>query len=214
MIAQLLPPPVVTVETSADRSTVDLFPAELALVAKSVPKRQAEFSTARWCARQALGFLGVEPAPILPDERGAPQWPAGFVGSITHCNRYRAAAVAMDTDVLSLGIDAEPNEPLPDGVLEAVSLPEERAMLHALGADSSVCWDRLLFSAKESVYKAWYPPARKMLSFEEARLAISADGSFTATLLVPGPTVAGKPLTGFTGRWLANNGIVLTAIQL
>ncbi|MGO1054884.1 4'-phosphopantetheinyl transferase family protein [Crossiella sp. CA198] len=213
MINRLLPAPVVAVQTRVDQSTVDLFPAEEALLAKSVPKRRAEFTAARWCARQALAALGEPPAPILPDERGAPQWPTGFVGSITHCAGYRAAAVARSTDAHSLGIDAEPNEPLPEGVLEAVSLPEERTMLRRLGVDRSVSWDRLLFSAKESVYKAWYPHARKMLGFDEARLAIAADGTFTATLLVPGPIVAGQQLTGFTGRWLAEDGIVLTAIK-
>ena len=72
------------------------------------------------------------------------------------------------------------------------------------GASPGTCWDRLLFSAKESVYKAWFPLTRRWLGFEEADITIDpADGTFTARLLVPAPVAGGSPLTGFTGRWLA-----------
>jgi 4'-phosphopantetheinyl transferase EntD len=42
------------------------------------------------------------------------------------------------------------------GVLDRISLPDERAMLGDLAAPGPR-WDLLLFSAKESVYKAWFP---------------------------------------------------------
>lgn len=38
--------------------------------------------------------------------------------------------------------------------------------------------------------------------------------TFTARLLVPGPVVAGSPLTVLRGRWLADRGMVLTAIVI
>lgn len=77
---------------------------------------------------------------------------------MTHCDGYGAAALVRLTDLASLGIDAEPDGPLPDGVLESIALPAEVALLRRLGgARPGVHWDRLLFSAKESVYKAWYP---------------------------------------------------------
>ena len=57
--------------------------------------------------------------------------------------------------VVVLGLDAEPNEALPDGVLDMIALEDEKARLAELTAAApAVCWDRLLFSAKESVYKA------------------------------------------------------------
>jgi 4'-phosphopantetheinyl transferase EntD len=78
-----------------------------------------------------------------------------------------------------------------------------------------VSWDRLLFSAKESVYKAWFPLAGRWLGFEEAVITIDpAAGVFTARLLVPGPVTGGRPLTGFSGRWTAGHGLVLTAIAV
>jgi 4'-phosphopantetheinyl transferase EntD len=214
MIEELLRPPVVAVEAFADPPDGTLFPEEEAVIARAVDKRRREFTTARWCARRALARIDVPPAPILPGQRGAPGWPAGVVGSMTHCAGYRAAAVARAGDVVTIGVDAEPNEPLPEGVLTSVSDPQERAALAALARTApGVHWDRLLFSAKESVYKAWFPLARKWLGFEEAVVTIEpVAGAFAARLLVPGPVVAGERLSGFTGRWLARDGLVVTAI--
>ncbi|MER5625854.1 4'-phosphopantetheinyl transferase superfamily protein [Streptosporangium sp. NPDC002544] len=210
MIEKILPPWVASAESFDDPPGVTLFPEEEAVIARAVDKRRREFTTARHCARQALARIGLPPAPILPGERGAPGWPGGVVGAITHCAGYRAAAVSRDA--LTVGIDAEPHEPLPDGVLDAVSLEAERAAIARL--DGGVHWDRLLFSAKESVYKAWFPLARRWLGFEEAHLTFDPSGTFTARLLVPGPLVAGRELTGFTGRWLVADGLAVTSIAV
>ncbi len=216
MIETMLPAGVACAEVFGDPPGAVLFPEEQALLARAVHKRHREFTTGRSCARSALAALGVAPAPILPGDRGAPQWPPGIVGSITHCAGYRAAAVAHARDVLTIGLDAEPDEALPDGVLDAISLPGERALLRDLAvAAPGTCWDRVLFSAKESVYKAWFPLARRWLGFEDADITVNpADGTFEALLLVAAPTVGGSPLAGFTGRWLACDGLVLTAIAV
>lgn len=212
LLARILPEQAVTVETYADPPGVRLFPVEEAVVARAVEKRRREFATVRHCARTALERLGVPPAPILPGERGAPGWPEGVVGSMTHCEGFRGCAVARAADLHTIGLDAEPAAPLPDGVLDAISLPEERAGLRRLGPGAP--WDRLLFSAKESVYKAWFPLTRRFLQFHEARVELDPDGGFTATLLVAPPnTVAGR-LTGFTGRWTCHDGLVITAIAV
>ncbi|MBM9507590.1 4'-phosphopantetheinyl transferase family protein [Actinacidiphila acididurans] len=199
-----------------------LFPEEAVHVAKAVAKRRAEYAAGRACARAALAALGTEPGPILRDpQRGAPQWPAGVVGSITHCDGYRAAAVARATDILTLGIDAEPHGPLPEGVLDLVlSTPAERAALDDLTAVApALHWGRLLFSAKETVYKAWYPYHRRMLGFKEAELLFARDpgaadrGTYTARLLIPGPLLAeGTGPDVFSGRWIVRDGLVVTAI--
>jgi 4'-phosphopantetheinyl transferase EntD len=210
MIEQILPGGVVAVEVFDDPPGLVLYPEEEAVVARAVDKRRKEFAGGRHCARAALAELGLPPAPILPGERGSPVWPDGVAGSITHCDGYRAAAVSVD--VLSVGIDAEPHEPLPDGVLESISLPAEREMLTALGRDRH--WDRVLFSAKESVYKAWFPLARRWLGFEEARIDLDRDGGFSASLLVPGPRVNGTPLAGFRGRWRGAGGLIVTSVTV
>jgi 4'-phosphopantetheinyl transferase EntD len=216
VLEEILPSAVVAEEAFADPPGVPLFPEEAAAVANAVAKRRDEFTTARYCARAALRRLGVAPVPILPGERGAPRWPAGIVGSMTHCLGYRAAALARRRDVVTIGIDAEPHEALPDGVLGAISIEAERAMLARLALDAPrVHWDRLLFSAKESVYKAWYPLTGRWLDFAEADVAIDpALAGFTARLLVPGPVVAGREHREFAGRYLVRGGLVVTAIAV
>jgi 4'-phosphopantetheinyl transferase EntD len=214
MLEKILPAEAACAEAFADPPGIVLFPEEEALVARAVDKRRREFSTARGCARSALAALGVAPVPIPAGEKGSPQWPPGFVGSITHCAGYRAAAVARARDVLTIGLDAEPDQALPDRVLDVIALPGERARLHDLMASApGTCWDRLLFSAKESVYKAWFPLTRQWLDFGDADITVNpADGTFEARLLVTAPVVGGSPLTGFGGRWLACDGLILTAI--
>lgn len=216
MIEDILPPEVVAEEAFGDLPHVTLFPDEEAVIANAVGKRRMEFTTARACARAALARLGLPPVPIVPGSRGAPRWPAGVVGSITHCAGYRASAVARDRDVITVGLDAEPHGPLPDGVLAAVASPGEQARMAALAAARpQVSWDRMLFSAKESVYKAWFPLTGRWLGFEDASVDIDpARGTFTARLLVDGPVVNGAVLTGFTGRWLVGRGLVVTAIAI
>jgi 4'-phosphopantetheinyl transferase EntD len=213
VLEQILPPKVAVAEAFRDDPAAQLFAEEEAVVARAVDKRRQEFATVRACARAALAELGEPPAPILPGLRGAPQWPAGITGSITHCEGYRAAGVAKTRDVLVLGLDAEPNEALPGGILDVIALDKERAQIAGLGVtEPRVCWDRLLFCAKESVYKAWFPLTQRWLDFDAADITIEAGGAFTVQLLAPGPLVAGSPLTTLHGRWLANCGLVATAI--
>lgn len=213
MIEELLPSQVAAVEAFADPPDAFLFPQEAAAVARAVERRRREFTTVRHCARAAMDRLGLPPVPIIPGQRGAPGWPDGVVGSMTHCQGYRAAAVAHARDMATVGIDAEPHEPLPGDVGGLIMLPAEREQISALAAaEPDVCWDRLLFSAKESVYKAWYPLTARWLDFHEARVDLRPDNRFTAYLLVPGPVVSGRQWDRFHGRYLARDGIVVTVI--
>ncbi|MEY9995941.1 4'-phosphopantetheinyl transferase EntD [Streptomyces sp. V4I8] len=223
MIEELLPASVVTVEAYGDEEPANtaLYPEEEAVVARAVDKRRREFAVVRSCARRAMDKLGVPPQPILPGERGAPAWPAGLVGSMTHCDGYCAAALVRAADLASLGIDAEPHQTLPEGVLPAVALPAEAERLRRLSGDHpGVHWDRLLFSAKESVYKAWFPLTGKWLDFTEADIDVFTDpgeqgsGGFRARLLVPGPRVGDRRLDGFEGRWTVRRGLVATAVSV
>jgi 4'-phosphopantetheinyl transferase EntD len=117
--------------------------------------------------------------------------------------------------MLALGLDAEPDQQLPAGVLDLVATVDERARLGALAAAAPAPnWDRLLFCTKESVYKAWFPLTGRWLGFEDAAVTISPDGTFAARLLVAGPELDGRPLTGFAGRWVASAGLILTAIAV
>ncbi|GLZ28842.1 4'-phosphopantetheinyl transferase [Lentzea sp. NBRC 105346] len=209
MLKELLPPPIAAVERFDD-AEITLFPEEEAVLGKAVEKRRREFSTARWCAREALNVLGLPPSPILPGPKREPLWPTGIVGAITHCTGYRAVALARGTDFATIGIDAEPHAPAPDGVLKAIAVQTELDRMPKLEAiDPTVCWDRLLFSAKESVYKAWYPVAKRWLGFEDADITLDPGGTFEARILLPD-----APVSGYSGRWIVRDGILLTAIAV
>lgn len=210
MLERILPASVRSAYVRVDPAETTLYPAEAEIVRNAVEKRRVEFATVRHCARLALAELGVAPAPILPGVRGAPTWPDGIVGSMTHCAGYRAAAVARTSDIAGLGIDAEVHGPLPEGVLKLVSLERERAHLAELaGGRPDIHWERLLFSAKEAVYKVWSPRTGEWLGFEQAELTFDpATSTFAARLLAPGP------FETLHGRYLAEDGIVLTAIAL
>lgn len=215
LIETVLPDAVVSVSAREDASDLVLPPAEESAVARAVASRRNEFGTARHCAREALRRLGspVEAVPV--GERRAPVWPDGVVGSITHCTGFRAAAVAWSSRVRAIGIDAEPHDVLPDGVLAAVTDAGERAVLARLaGSWPDVHWDRVLFSAKESVYKAWFPLAHRWLGFEDAELTPCLDGTFGARIRLAGPTVDGVELREFAGRWAVRDGLVVTSVVL
>jgi len=210
VIEDLLPGRVVSVEAFADVLDEAPYPGEEGLIANAVEKRRREFITARRCAREALAHLEHQPAAILAGPKREPVWPVGVVGSITHCDGYRAAACAPTEVLSSIGIDAEPHGPLPSGVLGAVTIPQERRELYGLSsADPSIHWDRLLFSAKESVYKAWYPLARCWLGFEDAAVTFDlVAGAFSANIMIEGPVAE------LRGRFLVERGLVLTAVAV
>jgi 4'-phosphopantetheinyl transferase EntD len=215
VLERILPRSVAVVATRADRDAA-LYPEEEAVVGRAVEKRRREFVTARACAREALARLG-RPAEAIPTgPRGEPLWPSGIVGSITHCEGYRACAAAHAEDLLTIGVDAEPNQPLPDGVLADIALPQERERLRELDRRApETHWDRLLFSIKESIYKAWFPLAERWLGFEDAVVEIDRQQErFSSHLLVPGPVIEGRRLSGFRGSWLVADGLVLAAIGL
>jgi 4'-phosphopantetheinyl transferase EntD len=216
MIEEILPERVIAVEARSDSIEVELFPEEERSLGRAVQKRRTEFTTVRACARSALTQLGFPVSPIPTGPRGEPEWPAGVVGSITHCDGYRACAVARRAEIVTIGIDAEPDAALPEGLLADIARPEEIPLLQRLELERpDIHWDRLLFSAKESVYKAWFPLARRSLGFEDAIVTFNRQTRmFTARLTVPGLSLACGPLDGFSGRWTVEDGVIMTAIAL
>jgi 4'-phosphopantetheinyl transferase EntD len=216
VIQEILPDAVIAVETRNDPTDVALFPAEEAIVERAVTKRRREFTTARACAHEALAQLGLAPSAVTSGERGEPRWPADVVGSITHCDGYRACAIARSSEIATIGIDAELNAELPKGVLADIAGSQEQAWLDARKHDpAAVHWDRLLFSAKESVYKAWFPLTKLWLGFDDVTVTFDVPAkTFSARLLVCGPLLGSRRLAELSGRWLVRDGFVLTAIAL
>ena len=145
-------------------------------VEKVVAKRRREFALGRACARAALTQLdGRPPTPIPVGEHRAPVWPLGVVGSITHTDDLAAAAVAHVRDISALGIDVEVRRPL---------LPEVRTLVLTKAELAELAehpWDVVAFSAKESVFKAWFPLTGAWLDFQDVTLTLAREsGTFTA----------------------------------
>lgn len=210
-LAPLVPSVVAVAEAVGDSAVGSLWPTEAHVVEAAARRRRAAFTTARTCARRAMATLGHAPVPILAGPAGQPLWPDDLVGSITHRSGYCAAAVARRADVAALGIDAEVNRPLAADVRERVTTSEERAWLAGM-AVGPIHWDRLLFSAKESVYKAWYPAMGSWLGFDAAVVRVDAAcRSFEATLLRDGLAIAARTVQRIRGRYAIQGGFILTS---
>jgi 4'-phosphopantetheinyl transferase EntD len=216
MLAMILPADVASEECFGETSGGLLFPEEEKMIAHAVESRRREYAAVRSCARACLARLGYPRVAILPGVGGAPTWPAGVQGSMTHCAGYAAAAVGPLARISAIGIDAEPDAPLPDGVLDLVATPAERDRLAVTQLESdNPNWDRLLFSAKEAVYKAWFPLVGEWLDAQEAEIVLEPqDGAFAALLPRDGLIVDGRHVRRLHGHWVRERGILVTAIVL
>ena len=203
MLEKLLPAEVLIRKLSEEVDVALLYPEEAACIAAAVPARRREFAQGRLCARQALADLGILHFPLLPGKDRAPIWPAGVVGSLTHCGGTCAAAVAQADRIAGVGIDVESAEPLADELLHLVCVPAERAWLEASPEHSRGVLAKLLFSTKESVFKCFYPLTGVFLDFQDCEICIREEaGDFTAVLQHPRlpPDLRGAELRGRFAR--------------
>jgi 4'-phosphopantetheinyl transferase EntD len=209
---------VISVEVDLYRDPIgELSPEEAATVPRAQRDRLLEFRAGRHCAREALGELGVHGVSILRAEDRAPLWPDGVVGSITHSrarNRgWCAAAVARSSDVQSIGIDGELDEPLERKLWPRILLPSEQAFIETRAEAEHGYLAKLIFSAKEATYKCQYPVSREFLEFADVELTLDpASDTFSARLLRDAlPFRRGHT---FRGRHARRQGIIATAVVL
>ncbi|MER9733359.1 4'-phosphopantetheinyl transferase superfamily protein [Mesorhizobium sp. M0217] len=148
---------------------VALFASEVAAMKRAVAKVHRQSGAARIIARTLLGKLGFPPMPILKTQSGVPTWPAGIVGSLAHHDTVAAAAIAETKAIGALGIDIEPNEPLPSGLIDLVVTSREKSMY-----DSRLLQRRDLFVLKEAVYKAFFPLCNEILDFQDVEIDINS----------------------------------------
>jgi 4'-phosphopantetheinyl transferase EntD len=205
-MALLAPGSAAVAETFDARAAEALLDAEQALLAAAPERRQLDLARGRACARQALQKLGVGAVPILRGSDGEPLWPPEICGSITHCAGYCAAVAAHKRDLGSIGIDAEPVQGLGEVALDHVAVPSERDWIRS--ADRGMPWPLLLFSAKESVFKAWFQLFGTALSFKHVVIDFDpAKAAFTA-VVCPEPGMLRR--TEFVGRFGFDGRYVLT----
>jgi 4'-phosphopantetheinyl transferase EntD len=197
---------VTSVATTHGASEPQLYPEESSAIENAVPKRRAEFAHGRHLARAALAALGAAPVAVQVGPDREPLWPGGFVGSITHTEGLVAAVVARTTHLGAVGIDAEAATALPTETRPLILLPSEYS------ADEIT--ETLIFSAKESIYKAVFPLARLWIDFQEVEVSLDADpGTFTAVYTGPDERVSAL-VDLLAGRFLRNDDFVVTACYL
>lgn len=145
------------------------LPAELS---RAVAKRKAEFIAGRWAARQALKAINITSSQLAIGDKRAPIWPAGIEGAITHTNQFAAAAAQPKSQCPYLGIDAEVwlAEQQADEIGHQIAKPEEYHLLLADDHISQAQATTLLFSAKESLFKAIFPTVQQYLEFSGSLL--------------------------------------------
>ena len=195
----------------------ELHPDEAVLNSSAAAGRVAEFRGGRHCARVALAGLSVHGVAVGRRKDRAPIWPDGFVGSISHTRRgsigYCCAAVARATELAAIGVDAEADEPLDRSLFERIMTPDELSILRAAPEALQGGIGKLVFSAKESVYKCQHPLTSVFLEFTDVEVALDEGaGRFQATLRKrAGPF---EPGATFQGRFARAAGVLVTAVSL
>ena len=178
LISRILAPGLFGAEMLDADQPVFLSPQEDALVAKAAPKRRREFALGRACARAALAALDHGDAVIGRHDNGAPYWPDGVVGSITHTSGYAAALVADAARFSGVGLDAERVGGVTSNLWPRLFDADECDVLERLDEQGRKLAATLFFSAKEASYKAW--EMKTALPFREIHVTRGEGGGFTA----------------------------------
>jgi 4'-phosphopantetheinyl transferase EntD len=209
-VEDLLPADVRVAACEVRDRMADLVGAEPAPVLAAAGPRQAEYSTGRVLARRLLHEAGAPLQPLLRRPGGRlPAWPDGFVGSISHSGGICLAAVGSVDTYRGIGIDLEPDAPTRREIDRVVLCGSERDWVAAAGEekDERSRRARLVFSAKEAVYKAFYPALRQAWRFRDVELEIDLEAArFCAAL----PEGAG--LARVEGRILRRSGWILCGV--
>jgi len=179
----------------------------------AVPARRAEFSRGRQLARRALAEFGLGSAAVPRGHDGAPIWPPGIIGSITHCPGFCAVVAARQQDFQGVGIDAEPLAALPSEVIQLIVTPDEIRRLADMPAPPGGSWQLLAFSAKEAWFKCQWPLRRRFLEFHEVEVDFApthgCEGAFQLR-----PSGMAKPEPQAVGRWFVEGQVQFCMVAL
>jgi 4'-phosphopantetheinyl transferase EntD len=205
VIAESAPPTLVSEQ---------LYPEERDYIARAVATRQAQFGTARVCARRALARLGIAPCSLVPTPDRAPVWPAGIRGSIAHTREQCAVVVSAAQRIGGLGLDLESDAPVKAGLESVICTSQELAWLAQFDERTRDRLVPLVFCAKEAFYKCQYPLTGSRLGFTEVELRIDADaGTFSVADLSPQVPQRNRMLQ-ITGRFRRLPQLIVTAALL
>jgi 4'-phosphopantetheinyl transferase EntD len=147
-----------------------LYPAERRFVKGAIAGRREDFASGRWCARKAMASMGIKPGPVLQDREGRPVWPKGLCGSITHTSGACCSVLAYRKGHLSLGLDLERRgRMISPGAAKIILNPDEAAWI-GKSAMSRSFLVKLVFCAKESVFKLLHPLTGRRFYFSDVSI--------------------------------------------
>lgn len=210
----LLPENVVVEESRIEDAQGVLFPEEEALIARAIQKRRKEFTAGRTCLRKALKRLGVPSAPILQSKMRSPKVPRGYTATISHSGEFCAAAAMKKGEYESIGIDIEEYSLLEPNIEKWILVPSEQNMIKRLPNYSHVHWAKIIFSAKESFYKAYFQITEEYLDYLEAEFAIEPESKSISCRLLKPPPVSDLEGRTFQGRYKIADGHIFTAFAI
>ncbi|MCP4907609.1 MAG: 4'-phosphopantetheinyl transferase superfamily protein [bacterium] len=210
----LLPAEIRTAIAPIGDEVAELLAGERELIERSVASRRREFAVGRVLARQLLEKFGHSSFPILREEgERLPAWPSGIIGSISHSGDLCMAAVGEASRFQGVGVDLEPDEPVQQEIERAVLKDHEHDWVSDAGADERGRRCRMVFSAKEAVYKAFYPTTRTFWSFQDVLMSIDLEGRRdTGTFVARLPDGAGRD--SIEGRLVQRGGWIIAAVAI
>lgn len=143
---------------------------------KAVEKRRAEFLAGRTVAQAALSALGRGAEQIRVGTNREPIWPEGIAGSIAHSST-RCAAVISDRADMMIGVDIEDvaRAAALDSIFQVTLLTDETRLIRKQDVMPAAVLATLVFSAKETLYKALFPKVRRFFGFDHAELIAPPD---------------------------------------
>jgi 4'-phosphopantetheinyl transferase EntD len=147
--------------------------------------RLNKFIGGRVALRRALKFIGKEDSPpIFRDIYGAPFLPIGVVGSISHKDDIAVGVAAIDV-VGKIGVDIERTSNKSSKLLSSRLLTQKEqdnlGSIPGISADEEVL---LIFSFKESVFKAVHPYLKRSVGFREVEIEPKEDGTAVIVFLL------------------------------
>lgn len=138
-------------------------------IINSVVQRKGEYLAGRIASRIAQYLLGLSPEPVGTGQHRNPMWPTNTLGSITHANDYAIVAMARTQYVHRIGIDYEPwmDTRTIKSVIDIIMCEREKTKIEV---DSRTPRKdiTIIFSAKESLFKALYDECGEYKDFYAA----------------------------------------------
>jgi 4'-phosphopantetheinyl transferase EntD len=163
---------------------------------RACTRKRIEFASGRAAAHFALKEIGfANPFPILRGQMGEPLWPEGIAGSITHCYPWSVAIAVKCPNRVVIGLDLETTERIQGtDISELVCSNAELDWVRAGALQERLT---MIFSAKEAVYKAFYPLCLHYVDFKDVDLTwVPVQSCFQAKFLAPfGPIPRGQVCT-------------------